>query len=265
MNSILAKIVKQKKLDVAQAKSAVSIQQLFEAIESAKESIAPRDFLEALQAPDTVNLIAEVKKASPSKGLIREDFHPVEIAKHYEAAGASCISVLTDEHFFQGHLDYLVNVRNAVSIPVLRKDFIIDEYQIVEARAAGADAVLLIAECLDPQQLKDFYDQITGRGMTALVELYDEANLPAVLACDPKLIGVNNRDLNTFEVDLHHCTNLKRKIPNSITFVAESGIFSNDDVKFLQTNAVDAMLVGESLMRADDIELAVKNLLGHAA
>jgi indole-3-glycerol phosphate synthase len=259
LNSILSKIVEHKKLEVAQAKAAVAIDDLQSKVQHAEP---PRDFCAALQTTDFVDLIAEVKKASPSKGLIREDFHPLEIAKAYESGGASCLSVLTDENFFMGKLPYLVDAKNATSIPVLRKDFIIDPYQIFEARAAGADAVLLIAECLSPQQLKDFYETSTGLGMTALVELYDIANLDAVLDCGPNLVGVNNRDLNTFEVDLKHCVEVKKLIPESITFVAESGIFTREDVEFLLAHDVDAMLVGESLMRNDNIEQAVRILLG---
>jgi len=261
LNSILSKIVEHKKHEVAQAKLDQPLKSLSGKLADAPE---PRDFLARLESPDEVSLIAEVKKASPSKGLIREDFHPAKIGALYESGGASCISVLTDEKFFQGHLDFLTSVRQAVSIPVLRKDFIIDEYQVVEARAAGADAVLLIAECLEPTLLKDLYDSIVGLNMTALVELYDATNVDLVLNCNPQLVGVNNRDLNTFEVDLNHSVEVKKMLPDELTFVSESGIFTHDDVKFLMSHDVDAMLVGESLMRCDDIELAVRSLIGGA-
>ena len=161
-----------------------------------------------------MSLIAEVKKASPSKGLIRADFDPVKIAQAYASSGASCISVLTDEHFFKGHLDYLEAIRAAVDVPLLRKDFILDASQVYEARMAGADAVLLIAECLSPKQLRQLHDLIVELGMTPLVELYDQANVDAVLACQPKLVGVNNRDLNTFEVDLMHSIRVKAAVPS---------------------------------------------------
>jgi len=232
---------------------------------AAEQAPDPRDFLGALtknEQANQVSLIAEVKKASPSKGIIREDFNPVEIASSYARSGASCISVLTDEHFFQGRLDYLRDVRAAVEIPVLRKDFILDEYQVFEARAAGADAVLLIAECLAPNQLKDLHDAIVGLKMTALVELYDSKNIDSVLACNPTLVGVNNRDLNTFEIDLQHSIRVKQSLPDEIAMVSESGIFTNQDVQLMADNKVDAILVGESLMRADDIDQAVKTLLG---
>ncbi len=262
MSSILDKIVTYKLGEIANAKLAKPIEDVKSGAEQAD---APRDFLAALTTADQANqvsLIAEVKKASPSKGLIREDFSPVEIAKAYARSGASCISVLTDENFFQGQLEYLSQVRAAVDIPVLRKDFILDEYQVYQARAAGADAVLLIAECLSPDQLKHLHSVIVELGMTALVELYDSANIDAVLACDPSLVGVNNRDLNTFEIDLHHSIRVKQSLPDDIAMVSESGIFTNDDVKLMAENNVDAILVGESLMRADNIDEAVKKLLG---
>jgi indole-3-glycerol phosphate synthase len=225
----------------------------------------PLDFLAALTTgdqADRVSLIAEVKKASPSKGIIRADFDPVTIAKAYADHGASCISVLTDENFFQGSLEYLKQIRAAVSKPLLRKDFVLDEYQVWEARAAGADAVLLIAECLEPAQMKELHCQIDELGMTALVELYDSKNIPAVLDCSPKLVGVNNRDLNTFEIDLHHSIRVKQALPAEIAMVSESGIFTNADVRLMHQNSVDAVLVGESLMRSDDIGAAVDQLLG---
>lgn len=221
-----------------------------------------RDFLAALQTPGEISLIAEVKKASPSKGIIREDFNPVEIAKAYQSAGASCVSVLTDENFFQGHRDFLIEVGKAISLPVLRKDFIIDPWQVYDARAAGADAVLLIAECLDAEPLRELHALIGELGMTALVELYDRENIEKVLACDPSLVGVNNRDLNTFEVDLGHSIEIRKSLPQSITFVSESGISSNAEVSRLLHANVDAILVGESLMREDDIVTATRQLLG---
>ena len=259
MISILKKIVDQKHKDIERAKSKVSLAELEAKIQNTPP---PLDFQAALVANSDVSLIAEVKRASPSKGLIREDFDPVQIANAYQENGASCISVLTDEHFFQGHLDFLREVRGNVDIPVLRKDFILDPYQVVEARAAGADAVLLIAECLTPSQLKDLHAVIAELKMTALVELYDSKNIESVLACNPTLVGVNNRDLNTFEIDLQHSIRIKQNLPEEIAMVSESGIFTNQDVQLMAENKVDAILVGESLMRADDIDQAVKTLLG---
>ena len=258
MGSILDKIVAHKLLEIASAKSSRSLESL---CELADDSPPPLDFLAALSTSDCVGLIAEVKKASPSKGIIREDFHPVEIAEIYCDSGANCISVLTDEKFFQGSLGYLSAIRAAVSIPLLRKDFIIDEYQVYEARCAGADAVLLIAECLAPKQLRDLYQAICGLGMTPLVELYEEKNIEPVLDCNPRLVGINNRDLNTFEVDLGHSVRLRSQIPKEVLVVSESGIFTASDVRLLQDAGIKAMLVGESLMRAGDIGQAVKSLL----
>jgi len=263
VSTILDKIVAFKIGEIAARKKAVSISELRE---RAAAVPPPKDFLGALRnAQQTsharVGLIAEVKKASPSKGVIREDFDPVSIARIYTGNGAACISVLTDEHFFQGHLDFLRQIRAAVSTPLLRKDFILDEYQIIEARVAGADAVLLIAECLEAKQLIDLHQCIDGLGMTALVELYDEKNIDAVLACHPKLVGVNNRDLNTFEVDLGHSIGIKQKLPAEIMMVSESGIATSAEVRQIADAGIEAILVGESLMRCEDIGAAVRKLL----
>lgn len=259
MHSILKKIIDHKLVEVETAKSQTPLQDVKH---SATDARPVRDFLAALQTPGAISLIAEVKKASPSKGIIREDFNPIEIAKAYESAGASCISVLTDENFFQGHREFLVDVGNAVSLPTLRKDFIIDPWQVYDARAAGADAVLLIAECLDAATLCDLHSLINELGMTALVELYDRENIENVLACEPSLVGVNNRDLNTFEVDLGHSIEIRKSLPDGITFVSESGISTHAEVSRLLQANVDAILVGESLMREDDIAAATKRLLG---
>ena len=256
MPSILDKIVAHKRSELEAVTT--PLDELKAAIADAPEV---RDFAAAL-AGDGVSLIAEVKKASPSKGVIRVDFNPVEIARAYSVGGASCISVLTDENFFQGKLDYLTAIRNEVDQPLLRKDFVLSEYQVFEARVAGADAVLLIAECLSPSELKELHDLICELGMTPLVEFYEYSNLEAVLACDPKLVGVNNRDLNTFEIDLNHSAKIREQIPADILFVSESGIFTNEDVVQLESWNVDAILVGESLMRQQDVATAVRKLLG---
>lgn len=221
-----------------------------------------RDFFAALAADGPIRLIAEVKKASPSAGVIRADFDPVAIAGAYADHGASCISVLTDEPYFQGRLDHLAQVRAAVPLPVLRKDFILDSYQVLEARAAGADAVLLIAECLDDCNLRKLHHEIIDLGMTPLVELYEPANLTRVLEAGAALIGVNNRDLHTFTVDLEHSLRLRREIPDDRVLVSESGIKTRQDVERLQAAGVDAILVGETLMRERDIGAAVDRLLG---
>lgn len=209
-----------------------------------------------------MGLIAEVKRASPSAGLIREDMAPVEVASIYEQNGAACISVLTDEHFFRGSLADLERVRSSVSIPVLRKDFILDPYQVWEARAAGADCILLIAECLDDGPLGELYALAGELGMQVLVEVYEPANVERVLRLNPPLIGVNNRNLKTFETDLDQTVRLRKAIPDDVLVVGESGIRRREDVVHLQEHGVHAILVGEWLMRAEDIAARVKHLLG---
>jgi indole-3-glycerol phosphate synthase len=256
--TILDKIVATKRAEVEQAKSARPETEM-----RARLAGAPpvRDFFAALAADGPIKLIAEVKKASPSAGLIRADFDPVAIASIYAAHGATCISVLTDEPHFQGHLDYLSAIRAAVGIPILRKDFILDSYQLVEARVAGADAVLLIAECLDDCNLRKLFNETCELGLTPLVELYEPANLPRVLEAGATLIGVNNRNLHTFQVDLNHTIRLRREIPDDCVLVGESGIKTHADVELLESVGVDAILVGESLIREADIGRAVDRLL----
>jgi indole-3-glycerol phosphate synthase len=221
-----------------------------------------RDFFAALAVDGPIKLIAEVKKASPSKGIIRADFDPVEIARTYAAGGAACISVLTDEPFFQGKLEYLSAIRAAVETPLLRKDFILDPYQLLEARVAGADAVLLIAECLDDCRLRQLHNVALELGLTPLVEFYEPANLARVLEAGATLIGVNNRDLRTFQVDLQHTIRMRARIPTECLVVGESGIHSRADAQLLEQAGVDAMLVGEHLMAQPDIAAALGQLLG---
>jgi indole-3-glycerol phosphate synthase len=258
MATVLDRIVEKKWEEIAAAKTRRDLNSLREAVESAPEI---RNFLTPLRVPGRVQLIAEVKKASPSKGMIRPQFAPVAIAREYEQGGAAAISCLTDEPFFQGRIDYLTSIRDAVNIPVLRKDFILDEYQVYEARVAGADAVLLIAECLDGAKLKELYDVVVSLGMTALIEFYDPKHLQRVLDTGTRLVGVNNRDLHTFAVELDHVINLRKDIPSDVCLVAESGIFTSADVKRLFDARIDAMLVGESLMRQQDVRQAAKNLI----
>lgn len=259
MPTILDKIVATKRTEIAEARAALPESEL-----RAQLADAPpvRNFFAALAAPGEIRLIAEIKKASPSVGLIREDFNPVEIARIYEEHGASCLSVLTDKEYFQGSLLYLRQVRANVSLPVLRKDFILDTYQLLEARAAGADAVLLIAECLDDCNLRKLHNEAVELGLTPLVELYEPANLQRVFDAGATLIGVNNRNLHTFEVDLEHTLRLRQQVPGECVLVGESGIRTRDDVLRLQAAGVDAMLVGETLMREPDIGAAVDRLLG---
>ena len=259
MSTILDKIVATKRGEISRAKEAHPESELRDRLDSAPP---PRDFFAALAADGPIKLIAEVKKASPSKGIIRDDFHPVEIARCYESHGATCISVLTDETYFQGHLDYLRAIRKELDIPLLRKDFILETYQLLEARCAGADAVLLIAECLDDCQLRKLYGETLDLGMVPLVEFYEPANLNRVLNAGATLVGVNNRDLKTFDVDLGHTIRMRREIPDEVLLVGESGIHSRSDAAELEAAGVDAILVGEHLMAQADIGRAVSELLG---
>ena len=261
MSTILDKIVAKKRTEIADAKQVIAEETLREKL---GEAPPVRSFFGALSAPGPIKLIAEVKKASPSKGVIREDFDPVEIAKTYAANGATCISVLTDESFFQGDLAYLTAIREVVDVPLLRKDFILDSYQLMEARVAGADAVLLIAECLDDCNLRKLHNEAIELGMTPLVECYEPTNVSRVLEAGATLIGINNRDLRTFETDLNHTIRLRQEIPEDHVVVGESGIHHPSDVKLLADNNVDAILVGESLMSKPDIGDAVKTLLSLA-
>jgi len=259
VTTILDDILHHKRREIEAAK-----RQRPEAVLLSQLSAAPpvRDFAGALAASEGISLITEIKKASPSAGVIRKDFDPVRIAGIYAEHGAACLSVLTDETFFQGHLQFLRDVRAAVSLPVLRKDFVIDGYQVVEARAAGADAVLLIAECLDDAELEDLYSRTRELGMQALIEIYEPDNLDRVLALQPTLLGINNRNLKSFVTDLSHTLDLLPRIPDDVFVVSESGIRSRENVERLQSAGVRGILVGETLMRASDIGAMADALLG---
>jgi indole-3-glycerol phosphate synthase len=256
--TILDTIVAHKWAEIAAARSAIPEAELERRIGGMPP---PRDFTGALLRPG-MRIIAEVKKASPSAGVIRPDFDPVAIARAYQAGGADCLSVLTDEHFFQGHLDYLTAARAAVRVPVLRKEFILDRYQLAEARAAGADAVLLIAEILPGDRLKSLFDQATTLGLHVLVELHDADQLPRVIDCGATLIGMNNRDLRTFHTTLDHTLALLPKVPAGRAVISESGIKTHADLVKLKAAGVKGVLVGESLMRAADITRALRELRG---
>ena len=257
--TVLDKIVATKRQEIAAARKRLPEAELMRRLADAPPV---RDFFAALAQKGPIRLIAEVKKASPSAGVIRADFDPVAIAMIYEQHGATCLSVLTDELYFHGRLEYLKQVREVVALPVLRKDFILDSYQLLEARAAGADAVLLIAECLDDCNLRKLHNEAIDLGMTPLVELYDPENLQRVLDAGATLVGVNNRDLRTFKVDLEHTLRLRPQIPDNCVMVSESGVRTHADVQRLAAAGVDAILVGESLMREPDIGAAVDKLLG---
>lgn len=267
--NILDTIVEQKKVEVARLPTGpIAAYQLREAIRQRGDGV--RDFFGALARPPVgdVGLIAEVKKASPSAGVICPDFDAVRIARAYQAAGASCLSVLTDENFFQGSLEYLKAIRAEVSLPLLRKDFIIDERQILEAIQWGADAILLIVAILTDDQLTQFHALADAAGLAALVEVHDAEELDRAVRCGARLVGVNNRDLKTFRVDLATTEKLAARLfaaaPTfeSFLLVAESGIHTRADVERLRRCGSRAILVGESLMRTGDIAAKVAELLG---
>jgi indole-3-glycerol phosphate synthase len=257
MSTILEQIVAGKRREVALRRARLPLTELQRRLDAAPPV---RDFRAALERGPGLGIIAEVKKASPSAGVLRADFDPVALACAYEEGGANAISVLTDEPHFQGRLEYLTAVRSAVRPPVLRKDFILDPYQVVEARAAGADAVLLIAEVLEKAELRALVAAIEVLGMQALVELYDRANLPRVLASGAALIGINNRDLRTFQTRLEHTLELAAAVPADRCLVSESGIRTRADLERLQAAGVKAVLLGETLMRASDPAAALREL-----
>ncbi|MGD2173640.1 MAG: indole-3-glycerol phosphate synthase TrpC [Gammaproteobacteria bacterium] len=229
----------------------------------AARASAPRGFAAALGgrvARGEPAVIAEIKKASPSKGVIRDDFDPVEIARSYEAGGASCLSVLTDRDFFQGHEEYLEAARAACELPVIRKDFIVDPYQLAESRAIGADCILLIVAALDDDRLAQLHAGATELGMDVLVEVHDGAELDRALALDLDLVGINNRDLRTFDTRLETTLDLLERVPAGCTVVTESGIHRREDVALMRSHGVHAFLVGEAFMRAPDPGQALHDL-----
>ena len=222
----------------------------------------PRGFMQALTQSSEIAVIAEVKKGSPSKGIISPDFNPTAIASSYEKGGADAVSVLTDEKFFYGSLDYIPLVRQEIQLPVIRKDFIIHELQIEEAGNYGADAILLIAAILDQNQIRDYLQMSTELGMDALVEVHDEKELEKSLIAGSRLIGINNRDLRDFTVDLKTTIRLRKEIPDSIPVVSESGIKSREDMKMLEDESIAAALIGETFMRSGDREAALREIRG---
>ncbi len=259
---ILKKIMRRKVEEVAARAERRSLRQLAAGIEGAA---APRDFVAALENRITVGepaVIAEIKRASPSKGVLRETFRPAEIAASYERGGATCLSVLTDVDFFQGRDSYLQEARAACGLPVLRKDFIIDPYQVYEARAIGADCILLIVACLDDAQLGDLNELASGLGMGVLVEVHDAAELERALALSGRLVGINNRDLRSFDVRLETTIGLLDQVPDDRILVTESGIHTQDDVARMRRHGVNAFLVGEAFMRAEDPGAALQRLFG---
>lgn len=252
MSSILDKIIEHKTGEISRLKDRRS--------SFTGRTDARRPFLEALNTKPRLAVIAEVKKASPSKGVIRADFDPVTIAGQYNSAGASAISVLTDERFFQGSEHYLTDVRANVNLPVLRKDFIIDTLQVLHTAALNADAMLLIAAALSDAQMQELYCAALEMDITPLIEIHNGAELDRVMRIEPKLIGINNRNLQTFETNIKNTLELIPSIPPEVTVVSESGIFSSEDTRPLINAGVGAILVGESLMRSDDVSGLIKEL-----
>lgn len=259
MSSILDEIVAYKREFLAHQMTLVSFENIAELAETSPE---PPSFFEGLADGDDIAVITEVKKASPSKGLIRADFDPVAIAEAYESNGSSALSVLTDEKFFQGSADYVTQISNTVKLPILRKDFTIDPYQIYEARAIGAAAVLLIVGILTPDELRDYLALSQQLDLDALVEVHTEEELVVALDAGAEIVGINNRNLNTFEVSLETTFSFIDRMPDEVLKVSESGIYTRDDVVQLRDAGADAVLVGESLMRETDIGQKLRELIG---
>jgi len=262
MPDVLKRILDVKKVENSTRSVQMPVAKLRERI---AEQSSVRGFVDAMKAKLNAQLpavIAEVKKASPSKGVLRDPFDPAAIARSYEQGGAACLSVLTDEDFFQGSEQALVDARRACSLPIIRKDFIIDDYQVYEARAMGADCLLLIVAALEDTQMQGLYQLAVELGMDVLVEVHDAQELMRALALQPMLLGINNRDLRTFDVTLDTTVSLLKDIPTDTTVVTESGILTVADVQRMQGEGIQAFLVGEAFMRADDPGASLKELFG---
>lgn len=252
---ILKKIIKRKQQEIDERTKTKNLEQVMADAASAKETSPVRGFVDSMKtriAAGEAAVIAEIKKASPSKGVMRENLIPAEIAKSYAKGGASCLSILTDVDFFQGSDAYLQEARAACNLPVIRKDFIIDPYQVYEARAMGADCILLIVSVLDNMKLNQLYSLATALGMDVLIEVHDEEELLRSLPLGADLVGINNRNLRTFETSLNTTIELLEQIPDGRIVVTESGIHTAEDVKFMRDNNVNAFLVGEAFMRVDE-------------
>jgi len=251
---ILDEIIERTKEDLEKRKKDFSLDWLGRSL--ASNPYPPRDVKPFLTATkeDPIRIIAEVKKASPSKGIIKEDFDPLVIAQSYSNAGASAISVLTEPHYFQGNLEYLTQIRRYVPTPLLRKDFIVDKYQIIEALVYGADFILLIAKALSTKDLKELYEYALHVGLEVLVEIHDKEDLTKAMKCGAHIVGINHRNLDTFEMDMELCDKLIPMIPNGKIIVAESGVSNVETIKRLSAIGADAFLIGEHFMRQDSIE-----------
>ena len=249
---ILRRIVEVKHQEMVAAKARRSLASVRAEAESRRDVRGFEQALRAKVAQGQAAVIAEIKKASPSKGVLREDFRPADIARSYEQHGAACLSVLTDEQFFQGHADFLQQARQACALPVLRKDFMVDDYQVFEARAWGADCILLIAACLDDAQMSDLEATAQALGLDVLVEVHDARELERALRLKTRLVGINNRDLRSFEVSLQTTLGMLKEVPADRLLVTESGILSRADVALMRAAAVHSFLVGEAFMRAPE-------------
>jgi indole-3-glycerol phosphate synthase len=257
---ILDDIIEKTKYDLERRKKDITLEMMGRSLSS--NPYPPRDVRKFLTATkeEPIRIIAEVKKASPSKGVIREDFDPLAIAQSYSQNGANAISVLTEPHFFQGNLEYLTQIRRYVPTPLLRKDFIVDKYQIVEALVYGADFILLIAKALAKKELQELYDYALHLGLEVLVEIHDVEDLKKAMACGAHIVGINHRNLETFEMDMNLCHQLIPMIPNGKIIVAESGVTETNIIKELSEAGADAFLIGEHFMRQDDIGAEVQRL-----
>lgn len=256
---ILKEIITKKKERILLAKQNLSEDELKERIKELKPTIS---FIKAILKPHFISLIAEIKKQSPSRGIIRSDFNPLEIARIYQDSGVQAISVLTEEDYFGGSILTLAEIKKEINLPLLRKDFILEPYQIYESRFYGADAVLLVASLLSKEKLKELIDLAKEIGLETLVEVHDEKELKKVLSLKASLIGINNRDLRTLEVDLRTTERLYPLIPKDKVVVVESGIKTHQDVLFLKILGVNAVLIGEALMEAEDIKRKIEELMG---
>lgn len=260
--NILEQIYQDKLIEVRNKKKQVSGQEICAQIQCL--TVKPKNFSLAIEeklATNQTSIIAEVKKASPSKGIIRHNFDPITIAKIYQENGAACLSVLTDEKYFMGKNQYLTDIRAQVNLPILRKDFIIDPYQIWESKLIGADCILLIMAMLDEERAIELEQEALKIGLSVLIEIHNEEDLNKALKLQSRLIGINNRDLKTFVISLDISKNLAPQIPQDKIIISESGIFTHDDIKQLQEFKINSFLIGESLMRQNDIGLALQNLL----
>tara|TARA_Y100000814_G_scaffold109898_1_gene77674 strand:- start:1517 stop:2317 length:801 start_codon:yes stop_codon:yes gene_type:complete len=261
VKNILSEICTKKFKQIESSRAAVSITTLRSEAEKIKKTCSFRDVLAKAVSNGNVGLIAEIKKASPSKGLIRKNFNPNYLAKQYAIGGASCLSVLTEENYFDGHIDHLKLALDAVSLPILRKDFIIDPYQVYETRAIGADCILLIMAALEDKLAADMASEARRLGMDILIEVHDEFELERVDGLEYDLIGINNRNLKTLEIDLATTERLAPLIPQDKDVICESGIYSNKDIERILRTKVSRFLVGESLMRQNNVALATQELL----